>query len=69
MMFDAQGEDKNEIGNRGYCGKELIIETVEDGFYYVKNSVWDWKDWMLEGSTTQHTIQRRKFSPIGKAIY
>ena len=75
--FDAQEKNKDKYINRKhgyvnrgcYFGKKLIIDTVEDGFYYVKNNAWPWEDWMLETSAPKHTIQRRKFSPINRVIY
>ena len=79
--FDAQVKNENGkvkhknssfsfgVNMSKYCGKELTIDVVANGFYILKGNDWSWADWMLEDSTPKYTIQRRKFSPVGPIIY
>ena len=82
VWFDAQKKDKDgdiDLGGRlvfdsdmaEFLGLEANVTKVYNDTYRldIDNEEWSWADWMLEDPIPKHTIQRRKFSPVGPIIY
>lgn len=80
--FGAQKKDKNgniDLGGPIVFGSKMneflglkakIVEISHDAYFLdIDNEKWLWQDWMFEDTTPKHTIQRRKFSPVGPIIY
>lgn len=80
--FDAQKKDEYgfirheswgcfNLRMTEFLGMQAKVTQVGDYAYRlnVDNESWQWADWMLEISSPKHTINRRKFSPVGPIVY